>query len=72
MPTWKNTTVCEMTIEAKKRGLKGYSKLKKAELMVLLYGNKTASAPALTPKPRKSRRTQLELLQADAQTFFNR
>ena len=66
MTTWKNITVCEMKIEAKKKGLKGYSKLWTAAMMVLLYDNKTVAAPALTPK----RRAQLELLQADALTFF--
>lgn len=46
-------TVCELQIEAKKRGLRGYSKLKKSELEALL--NKKASSPPKTIKVKKSK-----------------
>lgn len=72
-------TVCEMQIEARKRGLKGYSKLKKAELYKLLYGEKTRKvkeAPPpksrTPPKPKRKRLTQLEILQADAKAYLER
>lgn len=48
-------TVCELQIEAKKRGLRGYSKLKKSELEALV--NKKASSPpkTMTIKVKKSK-----------------
>jgi hypothetical protein len=67
-----------MQIEAKKRGLKGYSKLRKAELYKLLYGEtrKVKEAPPpksrTPPKPKRKRRTQLEILQADAKAYLER
>lgn len=44
-------TKCELLIEAKKRGLRGYSKLKKAELEKLLTGKSPESKPQPKPKP---------------------
>tara|TARA_R100000353_G_scaffold19770_4_gene18132 strand:- start:147 stop:866 length:720 start_codon:yes stop_codon:yes gene_type:complete len=55
------TTVCELKIQAKKRGLKGYSKMKKADLEKLLAGADKAkevaqkvnkSKPASKPAPK--------------------
>ena len=45
-------TICELKIEAKSLGLKGYSKLKKADLMKLIDGeDKPKPKPKAKPKP---------------------
>jgi len=50
-------TICELKIEAKKKGLKGYSKLNKSELEKMINGNtKTTPAPApavVKKRPKK-------------------
>lgn len=49
-------TVCELHIELKKKGIKGYSKLKKAELEALLASgksNKKTKPAAAKPEPPK-------------------
>ena len=41
-------TVCELKIEAKKQGLKGYSKLNKSQLQALISGQRSGRRPTVT------------------------
>ena len=61
-------TMCDLKLEAKRRGLKGYSKLRKAELERLLGSGATSGATS--KKPKKKRRSQLEMLQAETSAFL--
>ena len=47
-------TVCELQIKAKAKGLKGYSKMRKAELMKFVEGdNEEATPPTKKKKHQK-------------------
>lgn len=52
-------TLCELKIEAKKRGLKGYSKLKKTELEAML------STKEQKPRDKPSKKTKLNIKRPD-------
>ena len=49
-------TVCELQIEAKKKGLKGYSKLKKSALERFVKEGK--SAPKKEPKKKETKKKE--------------
>jgi len=60
-------TICELQIEAKKRGLRGYSKLKKAQLEALLNGKPSSVKKAPTPvkkapTPVKTEKEAMDLI----------
>lgn len=65
--TYKMPTICELQIEAKKRGLRGYSKLKKAQLEALLNGKPSSVKKAPTPvkkapTPVKTEKEAMDLI----------
>jgi len=51
---YENYTVAELCAAAKKRGLKGYSQLKKKDLIKLLRGSKSYASPPSSPRRRRS------------------
>ena len=49
-------TICDLISEAKKRGIKGYSGLRKAQIQALLNKNKPVPAPPAREKPKKKKK----------------
>jgi len=61
-------TICELQIEAKKRGLRGYSKLKKAELEALVNKKESSPPKTMTIKVKKSKLEAIRKKAAPAKT----